>query len=189
VGFDSTWLLVDLDAYRADPQPPSTAGEVWRRAREGAAWASEVTLPDRHDIGLLMALCAVATVDPTHRRIASDDRSVYEAGGPFAGATHHDKNALAGAIRIFERATWAAKEKPLVLKALKVKADGAPTLLVGPKKLAALSRWAAIFEQHLATHEEAWAAATQFIERPVFAAFLAVLRALPANRILMTMTF
>jgi hypothetical protein len=188
MGFDTTWLLVDVNAYRADPTRSATVGEVWRRARDGAPWASEVALPDRNDIGLLMALCAVARANPTYQRVANCDRSVYEAGAPFAGATHHDKNAIEGALQPFERPLYASKEKALVLKALKVKAGGAPTLLVGAKKLAAVSRWAAIFDEHLALHEEAWVAATKFVERPTFAAFLPILSGLPADRILMSST-
>jgi hypothetical protein len=188
MGFDTDWYLIDLAAYRADPAPPAATGEVWRRAVEKAPWAEAVELPYRHDIGLLMALRDVAGADPTYRAVRDYDRSVYEPGGRFAGATHRERGALKGALDVFDFGYRAAKEKPLVLKALGVKADGALTLLVGVTKLAAVSRWAAVFEEHLAAHEEGWASATRYVERPVFAEFLAILRGLPAGRILVTRT-
>jgi hypothetical protein len=75
-----------------------------------------------------------------------------------------------------------------VVKALKVKSDGAPELLVGPQKLAALARLARVFEEELVADDAAWAAATAYVERPVFAAFLAILRELPKDRVLMACT-
>jgi len=191
VGFDSIWRLVDIAGYRADPTPAATVGEIWRRAGDGASWAHEVELPDRHDIGLLMQLGDCAGRDPVCRILGTTRQdSLYAPGGRFAGATHADKNALDGAFQPFRRDRyWLAKERQLVLKVLKVKAEGAPEILVGPRKLAAASRLAAVLEENLAADETLWAAATKYVERPTFDAFLTVLKGLPPERVLMTKTF
>ncbi len=190
MGFDSTWILVDLKAYRALLEPPATAGDVWRLASAGAPWASELQLPDRHDIGLLMALRDVARRDPTYQKISAYDRAVFEPGGRFAGASFFERGALQDALPTLdrERSTFMSKERKSVIKLLKVKAEGAPELLVGPRKLAAIAKLARVFDETLATDETTWAAATAYVERPVFAAFLALLRELPADRVLMAQT-
>ncbi|HXU00356.1 MAG TPA: hypothetical protein VN903_05160 [Polyangia bacterium] len=165
MGFDSVWRLVDIAGYRADPTPAATIGEIWRRAAAGAPWASELELPDRHDIGLLMQLEDVARRDPTCQAISAD------------------------AIGLFRRDDQTAEEGQLVLKLLNVKAEGSSATLVGPRTLNAVSRLAAAIEESLAADETPWTAATEYVERPTFDAFLVVLKGLPPERVLMTMTF
>jgi hypothetical protein len=128
-----------------------------------------------------MALSGVAWQEPLYQRFQKRDLTLFEPGAPFAGLSFHEQNALQDALRPMERDMWASKERASVLRVLKVKAEGAPQLMLGPKKLAALPRWAEIFERTLATNEAAWAAATKFVERPDFAAFLTLLRGLPTG--------
>jgi hypothetical protein len=188
MGFDSTWMLVDRKAYRASPEAPATVGEVWRLARAGATWASQLQLPDRQDLGLLMTLHDVARRSPAFRQLDYGDRTAFEPGGRFAGASFVEQRALRDAIRVFDRGYWTAKERKSVTKTLKVRAEGAPELLVGPQKLAAVARLARVFEEELAADDAGWAAATAYVERPVFAAFLAILRELPRDHVLMALT-